>query len=92
MQRFCDIITSRELTDDIFALTLDAGELGLLAKPGQFLHIKCGDGLLLRRPISICDARDGYVKIIFRAGGPGTRIPPCTHAVIAGPGQAVAQC
>jgi len=73
MQRFCDIITSRELTDDVFAITLEAGALAETAKPGQFLHIKCGDGVLLRRPISICDCRDGYIKIVFRVVGPGTR-------------------
>jgi len=72
MQRFCDIITSRELTDEVFAITMEAGDLGLAAKPGQFLHIKCGDGTLLRRPISICDKRDGYLKIVFQAKGPGT--------------------
>jgi len=73
MQHFCDIITARELTQDVFAITLEAGELGRVAEPGQFLHIKCGDGVFLRRPISICDARDGYVKLVFRAIGPGTR-------------------
>jgi len=72
VQRFCDIITSRELTDDIFAITIEAGNLGLTARPGQFLHIKCGDGVLLRRPISICDCRDGFLKIVFQAIGPGT--------------------
>ena len=72
LQRLCDIITARELTENVFALTLEAGELGRMAAPGQFLHIKCGDGVLLRRPISICDARDGYLKIVFRSVGPGT--------------------
>ncbi|MCL2569413.1 MAG: dihydroorotate dehydrogenase electron transfer subunit [Oscillospiraceae bacterium] len=73
MQRFCEIITSRELAPDIFAITIEAGALGELAKPGQFLHIKCGDGVLLRRPISICDCRDGYLKLVFRVVGPGTQ-------------------
>ena len=73
MQRFCEIITSRELTHDVFAITLEAGALGEAARPGQFLHIKCGEGVLLRRPISICDCRDGYMKLVFRAVGPGTR-------------------
>ena len=73
MQQFCDIITARELTEDVYALTLEGGALGQAAKPGQFLHIKCGDGVLLRRPISICDCRDGYVKIVFQAVGAGTR-------------------
>ena len=72
MQRQCEIITARELTDSVYAITMDAGGIGKKARPGQFLHIKCGDGVLLRRPISICDCRDGFLKIVFHAKGPGT--------------------
>ena len=73
MQRQCEIITARELTDQVYAITMDAGGIGKKARPGQFLHIKCGDGVLLRRPISICDCRDGYLKIVFVAKGAGTK-------------------
>ena len=72
MQRMCDIITARELTDNVYAITMEAGGIGKKARPGQFLHIKCGDGVLLRRPISICDCRDGYLKIVFLTKGAGT--------------------
>jgi len=72
MQRLCEIITSRELADNVYAITMEAGGIGKKARPGQFLHIKCGDGVFLRRPISICDCRDGYLKIVFAAKGPGT--------------------
>ena len=41
--------------------------------PGQFLHIGCGEGLLLRRPISVCDAEAGLVRIVFEVKGEGTR-------------------
>jgi len=73
MQRLCDIITAQQLTDHIHAITVDAGDIGLAARPGQFVHVKCGDGAFLRRPISICDCRDGYLKIVFEERGPGTR-------------------
>ncbi len=46
------------------------------AMPGQFLHIRCGDGSdpLLRRPISIhsVDRQSGKMKIMFQAVGKGT--------------------
>ena len=43
------------------------------ARPGQFVHIKCGEGLLLRRPISICDAGNGLLRIVFQVRGTGTQ-------------------
>lgn len=44
--------------------------------PGQFIHIKCGEGLLLRRPISVCTCTQGdpedTVTIVFEVRGEGT--------------------
>jgi dihydroorotate dehydrogenase electron transfer subunit len=46
-------------------------------RPGQFVHIKCGDALLLRRPISVCscqeDDPEDLLSIVFEARGAGTR-------------------
>lgn len=64
------VVRSFALTDKIHSLTL---ELPGEASPGQFLHVACGDGLLLRRPISICDAGDGAMRIVFEVKGEGTR-------------------
>ena len=45
--------------------------------PGQFVHIRCGEGLLLRRPISVCscmeDEPDDLLSIVFEVRGEGTR-------------------
>ncbi len=40
-------------------------------RAGQFVNIKL-DGFYLRRPISVCDARDGELTIIYKAVGQGT--------------------
>ncbi len=44
--------------------------------PGQFLHIKCGNGIdpILRRPISICDVdkEKRIINMIYRVEGKGT--------------------
>jgi dihydroorotate dehydrogenase electron transfer subunit len=44
--------------------------------PGQFVHIKCGNGLLLRRPISVCTCAEGQpsdlLRIVFEVRGEGT--------------------
>jgi len=72
MQHMCEITTTRELAENVYAITMEAGKIGAKARPGQFVHIKCGEGTLLRRPISICDSRDGYLKIVFFTKGAGT--------------------
>ena len=38
---------------------------------GQFVNIKL-DGFVLRRPISVCDCKDGVLTIIYKVVGTGT--------------------
>lgn len=44
--------------------------------PGQFVHVKCGDARLLRRPISVCacqaDDPEDLLTIVFEVRGEGT--------------------
>lgn len=73
MQRICPLLSAEELASDIFSFRLEAGELADAAKPGQFVNLACGDGFLLRRPISICDAENGVLRLVFQIRGEGTR-------------------
>jgi dihydroorotate dehydrogenase electron transfer subunit len=61
------------LADQIFALKLRADDIAGSASPGQFVHIMCGEGSLLRRPISICDVADDILTIVVEARGDGTK-------------------
>lgn len=63
---------ARKLAEGLFALAIDAPAIAALARPGQFLHIKCGDANLLRRPISICDVEGDVVAVVFQVKGEGT--------------------
>ena len=47
-------VTVSEPLGDFYVLTVHSRELCHLAKPGQFLHVRCGEKTL-RRPISIHD-------------------------------------
>ena len=47
------------------------GDISDITAPGQFVNIKL-DGFYLRRPISVCDAEDGKLTIIFKVVGEGT--------------------
>ena len=59
-------------------MVLEVGDMvrTSFAAPGQFVHIKCGDGLLLRRPISVCscqeDEPEDILTIVFEVRGEGT--------------------
>lgn len=72
-QYITSVIDNRRMTDTIFSLNIKADDIANSASAGQFVHIKCGDGSLLRRPISICDVRDGILTIVVEARGDGSR-------------------
>ena len=77
LERACKII-SKERMGDAIHMVLDAGGMVRTCgvRPGQFVHIKCGGGLLLRRPISICGWTEGKnggtLTIVFEVRGEGT--------------------
>ena len=71
---FLNIIHNKLIADNIYELLLESTENLNNAKPGQFLHICCSDGIdpLLRRPLSICDINENQITIIYRSQGKGT--------------------
>ena len=42
-------------------------------RPGQFVNIEL-DGLFLRRPISVCDWKDGILTLLYKLVGKGTAL------------------
>ena len=48
-----------------------AGDVSAITAPGQFINIQL-DGFFLRRPISVCDVREGELTIIYKVVGQGT--------------------
>ena len=71
-QQFFEIIENVRLTDDVYKLTL-SGDTSFLTAPGQFVNIKI-DGQFLRRPISVCDAENGVLTLIYKVIGKGTEL------------------
>jgi len=69
----CEIIENSLLIDNIFSITVKSPELAKKAVAGQFIHIKCGEARLLRRPISICYVKDDKVNFVFETKGEGTK-------------------
>lgn len=75
-QHICNILKKEELLPDIYRFTIEAKDLAAQAVPGQFLEIKCGDEILLRRPISIYDADKsrGILEFIIQVRGKATKL------------------
>jgi len=70
---FCKIVKNILLTDAIYSITVKNRNLAFGSFPGQFLHIKCGEARLLRRPISICNVMEDHVNFVFEVKGEGTK-------------------
>ncbi len=58
------------LAEGIWKMVL-AGDGSAVTAPGQFIDIRL-DGRFLRRPISVCDAGEDYITIIYKVLGHGT--------------------
>ncbi|MDQ2085243.1 dihydroorotate dehydrogenase electron transfer subunit [Herbivorax sp. ANBcel31] len=65
-----------KLSRSIYKMTINSEYIVERAYPGQFVNIKCCDGInaLLRRPISICnvDKEKKCIDIVFQVKGIGT--------------------
>ena len=78
VERECKILSKEQVGDAVY-MTLEVGDIirSSFRSPGQFVHIRCGEGLLLRRPISVCscmdDEPDDLLSIVFEVRGEGTR-------------------
>ena len=78
VERKCKIVSKKWLNEDAVHMVLEVGDMVRTSckGPGQFVHIKCGEGLLLRRPISVCacmaDEPEDTLTIVFEIRGEGT--------------------
>ena len=64
------IITNKKIAKNTYEMIL-SGDTSHITNAGQFVNIKL-DGLYLRRPISICDAEEGKLTLIYKVVGKGT--------------------
>src|SRR5262245_55764953 len=78
----CPVLSNMEVARGIFLMRLHAPEIAAGASPGQFVNVNvhaAGEdeiAPLLRRPFSICqtDREAGWISILWKAIGPGTRL------------------
>ena len=72
------LLKKEKLNHDIFKISLEAPEIVVDAKPGNFIEIRVSNQVepFLRRPISIynMDKEKGILEMIFQVKGKGTEI------------------
>ena len=79
VERKCKIVSKNWLNRDAVYMVLEVGDMVRTSwkGPGQFVHVKCGDSLLLRRPISVCSCMEeepeDTLAIVFEVRGEGTQ-------------------
>jgi len=68
------VLAIEPVMPSVFRLRLQCPEIASIAKPGQFVMVKCGDQTLLRRPISISDASapSEQISLLIAKIGSGT--------------------
>ncbi len=64
------VISNREIAKNTYECMLE-GDISDITASGQFVNIKL-DGFYLRRPISVCDAEEGKLTLIYKLVGAGT--------------------
>ena len=83
------ITSNKPLTKHVYEMCL-SGDTSAIKHAGQFINIAI-DGLYLRRPISICDYSENFLKIIYKVVGKGTEqmaamLPNTTLDILVGLG------
>ncbi|HEY8422243.1 MAG TPA: dihydroorotate dehydrogenase electron transfer subunit [Thermoclostridium sp.] len=75
------VVKAEKLAEDIYFLRLKSGIIPEKAVPGQFVNIRCCNGLdaYLRRPISILrtNTLESTFDIVYMIRGKGTRLLSC---------------
>lgn len=69
----CEIRAQNQLAQGIFRLVVHVPRITRQVRVGQFVHLACGEGNLLRRPISVCDWTEDELQLVYQVKGAGTR-------------------
>lgn len=76
-QKYFTITENTKIKDNVFRMTF-AGEGASGHRPGQFVNLKI-DGCFLRRPLSVYDAGEDFITVLYKIVGTGTEILSATQ-------------
>jgi dihydroorotate dehydrogenase electron transfer subunit len=67
------VISNLELMPGYNLIYVDASDIAATCQPGQFVTVRCGEKLILRRPLSIHKLTNSkYLYLLFKIAGKGT--------------------
>lgn len=67
------VVSALEVMPENYIIWLEAPEIAVGARPGQFLMVGCGEDTVLPRPFSVHRADNNRIAILFNIVGKGTR-------------------
>jgi dihydroorotate dehydrogenase electron transfer subunit len=67
------VLSALEVSGGAYLLRLEAPDIALAARPGQFVMARCGGATVLPRPFSVHRAGEDSISLLFAAVGTGTR-------------------
>ncbi len=68
-----EVISVEAFPGEQFIMRMRAPLCAAAAKPGNFVHISCGESHPMRRPMSIMRAKDDWIEILYKIVGDGLR-------------------
>ena len=68
-----EVLSHRSFPGGQHRLRLRTPRCAAAARPGSFVHLRCGSEMLQRRPLSImlADAERGWIELLYKTGGQG---------------------
>ena len=70
-QTLCSVASNVEIMPGIHLMWIEAPDIAVVAQPGQFITVRCGD-LTLRRPFSVHQVSPQEIALLFKVAGKGT--------------------
>lgn len=69
-----ELIRVERFPGEQFIMRIRAPQCAANAKPGQFVHVRCDESQLMRRPLSIMRVSDDCIDILYKIVGDGLRL------------------
>lgn len=68
------IIENKKIIEgaELYNMLIEAPSVAKWAMPGQIVHVLCGEGTTLRRPISVCETVGNCIRLCYEVRGKGT--------------------
>jgi dihydroorotate dehydrogenase electron transfer subunit len=70
-QNLCSVASNVQVMTGIHLMWIEAPDISVVAQPGQFITVRCGD-FTLRRPLSIHQVTSQEIALLFKVTGKGT--------------------